>query len=483
METRKNVFYNVLLAISQVLFPLITFPYLARTLGPEHVGVLNFAESFAKYFVLLAALGIPIYGVREIAKVATDRVQLTKTATEIFIINALGTLLLSVIFLVFIFVLPQLAAEKSLFQWALAYFILQVFQLEWFFSGVNQFKFIALRSLVIRLCFIAAVFLFIRNTNDYVNYFRMQVGLAVILAALNGKRLWELLDFTSLSLKSLELKKHLKPMALLFLTIFTISVYFSLDTILLGFLANNESVGYYSSALKLNRLFIGVLSAISVAMFPGLVSLYHKGEKEAFVLLVKQCFYVLVSLAMPLVVGIITCAPEIIHILLGTAFDRAILPLQITAPLILIISMSGIFGFQILSAVGKDKSILISALIGMFISIVLAFLFVPSHQEIGAAITILVTELAVCTAFVFFTRKEISLSNYTLVFFQQLLGLIPYIGIVFLFKLFVPTLLLRLLVIGVFSLAWFVVLQLFILPDTIFRAQWNRLADRLHKEE
>ncbi len=280
METRRNVFYNVLLAISQVLFPLITFPYLARTLGPEHVGVLNFAESFAKYFVLLAALGIPIYGVREVAKVASDRVQLTKTATEIFIINALGTLLLSVIFLVFIFVLPQLAAEKSLFKWALAYFILQVFQLEWFFSGMNQFKFIAIRSLVIRLCFIAAVFLFIRSTDDYEHYFQMQVGLAVVLAAFNGKRLWELLDFSGLSLKSLELKKHLKPMALLFLTIFTISVYFSLDTILLGFLANNESVGYYSSALKLNRLFIGVLSAISVAMFPGLVSLYHKGRKR-----------------------------------------------------------------------------------------------------------------------------------------------------------------------------------------------------------
>jgi O-antigen/teichoic acid export membrane protein len=483
METRKNVFYNVLLAITQVLFPLITFPYLARTLGPEHVGVLNFAESFARYFVLLAALGIPIYGVREVAKAASDRTLLTKTFSEIFIINALGTLLLSVIFLGFIIALPQLAAEKSLFYWALGYFILQIFQLEWFFSGMNQFKFIAIRSLVIRLCFIAAVFLFIRNTNDYVNYFRMQVGLAVVLAVLNGKKLWNLLDFSSLSLASLAFKKHIKPMALLFLTIFTISVYFSLDTILLGFLADNESVGFYSSALKLNRLFIGVLSAISVAMFPGLVSLYHKGEKEAFVLLIKQCFYVLVSLSMPLVLGIVLCAPEIIHILLGTAFERAILPLQITAPLILIISMSGIFGFQILSAVGKDKSILISALIGMFISIILAFQLVPTFKENGAAITILFTELAVCIAFIFFTRKEISLSNYTIVFFQQLLGLIPYVGIVLLFKLFVPTLLLRLLVIGVFSLAWFVVLQLFILPDTIYRAQWNRLADRFNKEE
>ncbi len=482
METRKNVFYNVLLAITQVLFPLITFPYLARTLGPEHVGVLNFAESFARYFVLLAALGIPIYGVREVAKVAADRTLLTKTATEIFIINALGTVFLSLIFLAFIYWLPQLSAEKTLFNWALLYFILQVFQLEWFFSGMNQFKFIAIRSLLIRLFFIAVVFLFIRSTNDYVNYFRMQVGLAVVLAALNGKRLWDLLDFSSLSFAKLELKKHLKPLALLFLTIFTISVYFSLDTILLGFLADNESVGYYSSALKLNRLFIGVLSAISVAMFPGLVNLYHHGNKEEFVVMVKQCFYVLLSLSMPLVLGIITCAPEIIHILFGKAFDRAILPLQITAPLILIISMSGIFGFQILSAVGKDKSILISAFMGMLISIILAFQLVPIYQENGAALTILLTELTVCLAFIFFTRKEIALSNYSLVFFQQIAGLIPYLGIVFLFKLFVPTLLLRLLVIGIFSLAWFVVLQMFILPNSLFRMQWNRLADRFTKE-
>ena len=482
METRKNVFYNVLLAITQVLFPLITFPYLARTLGPEHVGVLNFAESFARYFVLLAALGIPIYGVREVAKAAADRTLLTKTATEIFIINALGTVFLSLIFLAFIYWLPQLSAEKTLFNWALLYFILQVFQLEWFFSGMNQFKFIAIRSLLIRLFFIAAVFLFIRSTYDYVNYFRMQVGLAVVLAALNGKRLWDLLDFSSLSFARLELKKHLKPLALLFLTIFTISVYFSLDTILLGFLADNESVGYYSSALKLNRLFIGVLSAISVAMFPGLVNLYHHGNKEEFVVMVKQCFYVLLSLSMPLVLGIITCAPEIIHILFGKAFDRAILPLQITAPLILIISMSGIFGFQILSAVGKDKSILISAFMGMLISIILAFQLVPIYQENGAALTILMTELTVCLAFIFFTRKEIALSNYSLVFFQQIAGLIPYLGIVFLFKLFVPTLLLRLLVIGIFSLAWFVVLQMFILPNSLFRMQWNRLADRFNKE-
>ena len=87
METQKNIFYNVLLAISQVLLPILTFPYLARVLGPEHLGVLNFAESYARYFVLVAAFGIPIYGVREVAKLQNDKEKLRKLFLEIFAIN------------------------------------------------------------------------------------------------------------------------------------------------------------------------------------------------------------------------------------------------------------------------------------------------------------------------------------------------------------------------------------------------------------
>ena len=98
MSVKNSVFYNVLLAISQVFFPLITFPYLARTLGPEHIGALNFAESIAKYFVMLAALGIPIYGIREIAKVQNEIKERTKVFAEIFTINLICTLSLSLLF-------------------------------------------------------------------------------------------------------------------------------------------------------------------------------------------------------------------------------------------------------------------------------------------------------------------------------------------------------------------------------------------------
>jgi O-antigen/teichoic acid export membrane protein len=483
MQTSKNIFYNVLLAISQVVFPLITFPYLARTLGPSNIGVINFAESFAKYFILLAALGIPIYGVREIAKYAKDKSILSKTFSEIFLINLLGTFLLSIIFLGLIYFVPQLQMEKELFYWALGYFVLQIFQLEWFFTGMNQFKFIAIRSFIIRFLFIAAVFIFIHRKDDYVNYFILQLGLTVVLALLNGKKLFELLELRAISIKTLEFKKHLKPMALLFLTIFTISVYFSLDTILLGFLADNQSVGYYASALKLNRLFIAVLSAVSVAMFPNLVSLYHQGLKDVFIEKIEQSTFLAMSISIPLVLGITLCAPELIELLLGAHFERTILPLQITAPLIFIISLSGIFGFQVLSAVGKDRAIFIAALIGMLISIIAAIAWVPDYKEVGAAYTILLTEFAVSLAFFLFAMKHLQVKNILSIFFKQVLGALPYILIILAFKALVPTVLLRLAVITIFALAWFVLFQLYILPNSVYKKQLDLLQAKLFKSK
>ena len=125
METQKNVFYNVVLAISQVLFPLITFPYLARVLGPSHIGLLNFADSYARYFILVAAFGIPIYGVREIAKLQQNKEGLAKLLVEIFSINLIITLLLSIVFGASLLYVNKLNIHQDLFSWSLVFFFLQ----------------------------------------------------------------------------------------------------------------------------------------------------------------------------------------------------------------------------------------------------------------------------------------------------------------------------------------------------------------------
>jgi len=479
MSVKNSVFYNVLLAISQVFFPLITFPYLARTLGPEHVGVLNFAESIAKYFVMLAALGIPIYGIREIAKVQNELKARTKIFAEIFTINLICTLGLSFLFLAAVFFIPQLNNEKILFYWTIAYFFFQVFYLEWFFNGMNQFKFIAIRQFVIRFFFIIFVFVLIKSQFDYVNYMRMQFGLSVLLAIINFNNLSKHISLNKETFSNLDLRKHIKPLLYIFLTIFSISIYFSLDTILLGFLANNESVGYYSTALKLNKLIIAVFGAVTVAIFPSLINLYHSQQIEKFRELIRQVFFVLVSLSIPAIVIFISCAKEIVHVLFSQNFDRSILPLQITAPLILIVSLSSIFGFQVLSALAKDRQILYSAIIGMSVSVVLSILLVPSLMEVGEAITILVTELSVSVSFIYFTKKYFKVGGLTNMFLKQLVGALPYIVFVIIFKSIINDSIMVLTSISIISLIWFCIYHLFILKNSYFKVYLNSFLDKI----
>ena len=478
METQKNVFYNVLLAISQVLFPMLTFPYLARVLGPEHVGVLNFAESYARYFVLVAAFGIPIYGVREIAKIYNDKEKLSKLFVEIFTINFITTIILSIVFLITIIYVDRLNSAGILFYWALLFFFLQVFVLEWFFIGIKQFKFIAVRFFFIRLIFIACVFIFIKTSNDYLIYMRMQVLLNLLLAIVNIYYITKFINFKNLSLQSLNLKQHLKPLMILFLTIFFISIYLQLDTVILGFLTDSESVGYYSSALKLNKLLIAVFAAISAAMFPRMMNLLQEGKVVQFNNMIQDCFYIIISLSLPTALLVYLCAPEIVQILFGSNFERAILPLQITAPIIVVVSLSTIFGFQILSALSKDKNILISAMLGTLVSILFSILLIKQYKENGEAFTIFLTEITVCASFIYFSRKHFNISKFTVILIHQLVAILPLILFVFTIKYFVINIYIRIIYISLITLLWYFVLHYFILPNSVLKTQFLKLTSK-----
>jgi O-antigen/teichoic acid export membrane protein len=308
---------------------------------------------------------------------------------------------------------------------------------------------------------------------------RMQFGLSVLLAIINFNNLSKHISLNKETFSNLDLRKHIKPLLYIFLTIFSISIYFSLDTILLGFLANNESVGYYSTALKLNKLIIAVFGAVTVAIFPSLINLYHSQQIEKFRELIRQVFFVLVSLSIPAIVIFISCAKEIVHVLFSQNFDRSILPLQITAPLILIVSLSSIFGFQVLSALAKDRQILYSAIIGMSVSVVLSILLVPSLMEVGEAITILVTELSVSVSFIYFTKKYFKVGGLTNMFLKQLVGALPYIVFVIIFKSIIADSIIVLTSISIISLIWFCIYHLFILKNSYFKVYLNGFLDKI----
>jgi len=469
MQTQKNIFYNVLLAVSQVLFPLLTFPYLARVLGPENIGLYNFSESYARYFALVAALGISVYGVREIAKKQEQPKALSNTFVELFLINFIATCVLSVVYIFTIVYSSKLSSHANLFYWSFLFFFFQVFVLEWFFTGINQFKYIAIRFFFIRLVFIVAIFIFIKEPNDYVKYMQLQVGLTVFLAIINFVYLFKFIDLKNIRLNELNITKHLKPLLLLFLTIFSISVYLHFDTVLLGILADNESVGYYSAPLKLVKIIIAVLAAITAAMFPKMVQFFEQGDLVQFEKMLSQSFELVMSIGIPTTILVYILAPEIIYILFGSSFELAIIPLQITAPLILIVSLSTIFGFQILSVHSKDSAILKSAVAGMLFSLIASFLLIPKFKQEGAAYIILCTELLVLSFFIYFSTKVVQLKNTKQVVLREIAFAIPYCIIPYLISTMALPIIIKVIVVLISALLWFILVHFFIVKTSVFK--------------
>ena len=469
MQTQKNIFYNVLLAVSQVLFPLLTFPYLARVLGPENIGLYNFSESYARYFALVAALGISVYGVREIAKKQDNPKALSATFTELFLINFIATCVLSIVYIFTITYTNKLSTNVTLFYWSFLFFFFQVFVLEWFFTGINQFKYIAIRFFIIRLFFVAAIFIFIKEANDYVKYMQLQVGLTFFLGVINFVYLFNFIDLKNIRFSDLNITRHLKPLFLLFLTIFSISVYLHFDTVLLGILADNESVGYYSAPLKLVKIIIAVLAAITAAMFPKMVQFFEQGDMLQFEKMLNQAFELVMSIGIPTTILVYILAPEIIFLLFGSSFDLAILPLRITAPLILIVSLSTIFGFQILSVHAKDGAILKSAVAGMLFSLIASFIFIPKFKQEGAAYTILFTELLVLSFFIYYSSKVIQIQNVKHVILRELAFAIPYIVLPYLCSTLTLAIIPKLFLVLLSSFMWFIVVHFFIVKTSVFK--------------
>ena len=174
---KRNFSYNVLLNLSRVIFPLITAPYISRVLEPDGIGLFNFANTYAGYFALFAVLGIPFYGIRETAKLHDDKEGLSKLVSELISVSFIATFVVTLIYVTSIFLIGQLDENRVLFLVAgfLVYFA--PFRIDWFYSGLEQFKYITLRTVVIRTVSIICMFVFVRTKSDLLVYMILNLSL------------------------------------------------------------------------------------------------------------------------------------------------------------------------------------------------------------------------------------------------------------------------------------------------------------------
>jgi len=398
----RNYVYNLILTLTNILFPLVSFPYASRILGPEGIGQVQFSVSLAQYFALFAALGIPIYGIKEIARHRGDKKELSAVYSELLVVFFLTTLGVSLIYWIAILTVPYFSDGIDLYLCGGLIIFLGFSYSDWVYSGLEDFKSIALRSVGIKLIALVALFLFVHDRDDYIHY------LLITVFSISGHHLAGMLGLSnrvSFTFSNLNLRRHLKPLFYIFSTTIAASMYTVLDIVLLGFLSNDRAVGYYTASVKLVKIAIPVVTSLGVILIPRLSKELKENNLSEVHNLLDRAFNFLMLIAVPAVLGLVLLAPEFMQVFSGVEFLDAAISMQLLSVLPLVIGLGHFLAFLILVPAGHNREMFLAVLGGMIIGLISNFILIPLYADRGAALANVATEVAV-TAFYFYFVKN-----------------------------------------------------------------------------
>ena len=392
MAGLKNKFvYQLLLSATQVLLPLATYPYITRILGPDNLGKVNYVDFVSQVFMIIAAFGIPFYAVREIAMTRDNAVKRAILIKELILLQTIFAVISTAFFVLFTFKNWELS--PALYTIGLANILISAFSFDWYIQGMEHFRFAAIRTILVRVAMLVSFFILVKNENDYSIYFAIfSVGMLVI-AVFNCVKLLRENHFTS---QQINLQKHLVPLWHFFLTSSAISIYVYFDTIILKHITqSDEVVGYYTTVLKMVKIFLVVIIALGTVLMPRMSYLASTGKMDELKKYLNNLLQFIIVAGLPICCGLFMLAPEIIETIAGDKFLPAVPLIRILAFLPLIIGLSNLFCFQTLVPFKQERKFLLAVILGCITSVSLNFLLIPSMSAQGAAYATTATELVV----------------------------------------------------------------------------------------
>ena len=426
MGLKKNIISNVVLTTSSVFISFITFPYVTRTLSATNMGNVLFIDAFTQYFIIFSSLGIPFYGVREIAKLSEKPEEQSILVISLVSLQFGLSILFSIIFIGLCFFVPSLSANSGLVILGCLSILSTSFSIEWFYQGIENFNYITKRSLIIRTISVIAVFFFVKKFDDHYIYYLIMFTVIFFNAALNFGNY--LTKFFKTFQYRIEYKPHIRPLVILFSINVSVSVYTIMDTIILGLFTDPVSVSYYSIPLKLVKIIWVVVGGFSVVLIPRVSKYYSDGNVLEASDLLKKSLSLVLLLTIPFAFLCVFFAREVLFTVFGTKYLAAAMSLRILSVVPLIIGICNVFGTQFLLPIGHEKKILHATIFGLITSLLLNFLLIPYFKYVGSSIACISAETVVCL-YVYLKAKakvdiQIDFSLFKLIMITSLISII-----------------------------------------------------------
>lgn len=386
----KNALLNLIRVIFSLTFPLITFPYISRTIGPERYGKVNYCISIVSYFTLVATFGITDYASREGAHIRKDKIKLKQFCNQIFSINLIIAAIIFILYVFFIFNSNTLVNYRILLIIEGIQIIILPFTIEWFYTIFEEFSYITIRSIIIQFISLILLICFVKNNSDYYKYALILVlsnSGASVFNFIHSRKILRIC-FT----RKLEIKKHIKPMLILLGHSIALSVYVSSDTTMLGIFCGDYEVGIYSAASKIYLIIKQLLNAITIVAVPRLSNYIGNEEEQSYENLCGKLAKYLFAFSCPCVIGITCLSSQIMVVIGGQEYLKAGEPLLILSGALLFAVFACLLTQGILLPQKLEKYILYGSVCSAIINLAFNFVAIPNCGYNGAAITTVIAE-------------------------------------------------------------------------------------------
>lgn len=421
---KVNAVLNIVVNISNILIPLLIFPFVSRVIGADGLGRVSLFTNVSTYAMLLGSLGIQTYGVRTVASVRNNPEMLQQRSSELFSINLLFSAVVAGLLLSSGLFVQRFKEEPMLLSIIGVEVALSPFGINWFYSGLEQYRYIVTRTIGIKLAMVIAVFLLV-PTGGYLSYAAILIAsncISYVINYLHARRITSI-RFTA----GTNLKEHWKPMMFFFASALAVSIYISLDTIMLGFISGDRAVGLYTVASKTKSLLLIAVNSISTALLPRLSFYYSENRIEEYRQIIEKSVSVIMMISMPLVMFFMLEASDTILFLGGQEYFDAAPCMMIIMPILLISGISNITGNQILIPSHKENLFLKAVSLGALTDVIFNALLMPSYGCVGAAVATLVAEIVQMSIQFYYSReymiKALRRKNNLLITFSCLISL------------------------------------------------------------
>lgn len=404
-----NYFYNLIYQFLAIALPIITVPYVSRTLGASALGKYYYVTAIVSYFNVFAILGTTDYGQREIAKRQEDKAARSKLFWDILYFRVICTLVVFIVYIIFILIFSQ--RYRLLLVINILSFASWIFDVSWYFQGMENFKVTAIRNGLVKISATILIFILIKKPEDVALYTFIYVMAALIGNLTMIPYLKNEILFERLQIKNI--LRHIKGILGLFLPVVAIQLYTVLNRIMLGAMSTNAQVSYFSQIMTVINLSLSIISAFVGVLTPHIANLYIKGLDEEIGKLSKLAINFVYLLGLPMTIGCLVCGYAFVPVFFGAQYKSAIPVLYILSMLFVILGFGQILGGFLIST-DRQKSYTFAVSLAAVTNLMLNFVFLVTFHmgAVGVSIATVISECVATLIQIYQLRKILNILTF-----------------------------------------------------------------------